>query len=326
MASIPEKDPESGYLKGILDALPDQIAVIDEHSVIEWVNNAWERFYQENGGSRDITWSGLKYLACCEHEDVSGDPEVAALIRGVRGVLDKSFDRFDFAYPCDSPAERRWFLMSVVPVTLIGPPRFVVTHRNITEEKLAQEQLKELVVTDALTGMHNRRYFNEQFDLEWRRAERNCHELSLIYFDVDFFKQINDTLGHVAGDQCLKAISTTLKRFARRPGDVAARIGGDEFAMLLANTPRHSAEQIARQIQVAIADLDIILPQDHASAHVTLSIGIATALPRRGIRQRDLLTAADDALYEAKRNGRNRISIADGAPSPDLSEASVQIR
>ena len=326
MASIPEKDPESGYLKGILDALPDQIAVIDEHSVIEWVNNAWERFYQENGGSHCVTWAGLKYLACCEHEDMSDDPDVAALIRGLRGVLNKTSDRFDFAYPCDSPAERRWFLMSVVPIALKGPSRFVVTHRNITEEKLAQEQLKELVVTDALTGIHNRRYFNEQFDLEWRRGERNRHELSLIYFDIDFFKEINDSLGHVAGDQCLKSISTTLKRFARRPGDVAARIGGDEFAMLLANTPRHFAEKIAQQIQVAIADLDIILPQDHASAHVTLSIGIATALPRRGIRQRDLLTAADDALYEAKRNGRNCIFVAEEAPSPGLPEASVRTR
>lgn len=315
-------DSDSGYLKSVLDALPDQIAVINDSSIIEWVNGAWDRFYLENGGSPDTTWSGLNYLACCQHDSLSEESEISTLIHGVRSVLTQSSNRFDFAYPCDSPTERRWFMMSVVPMALEGSPRFVVTHRNITQEKLAQEQLKELAVTDALTGIHNRRYFNEQLDLEWRRGERNRHELSLIYFDIDFFKQINDTFGHVAGDQCLTAVSATLKHYARRPGDVAARIGGDELALLLPNTSRYSAETIAQRIQSEVAELDMVLPLGNSSAPVTLSIGIASMLPQRGTSQCDLLVAADDALYNAKRNGRNRISIASEGLPLDLHKVS----
>ncbi len=303
-------DSDSGYLKSVLDALPDQIAVINDSSIIEWVNGAWNRFYLENGGAPDTTWSGLSYLACCEHASLSEESDISPLVHGVRSVLNKSSNRFDFAYPCDSPTERRWFMMSVVPMALEGSPRFVVTHRNITQEKLAQERLKKLAVTDALTGINNRRYFNEQLDLEWRRGERNRHELSLIFFDIDFFKQINDTFGHVAGDQCLTAISAAVKHYARRPGDVAARIGGDELALLLANTSRCAAQTIAQRIQSEVAELKINSPRGYSSAAVTLSIGIASMLPQRGTGQRDLLVAADNALYDAKHNGRNRISIA----------------
>ena len=141
-------------------------------------------------------------------------------------------------------------MMRVRPLDWKGSRQFVVSHQNITEGKLIEEQIHELSVLDALTEISNRRYFNYFLDEEWRRAQRFQHPVSLILFDIDCFKPFNDNYGHMAGDECLKKISAALNEFARRPGDLAARYGGEEFAIILGNTDAEGATKIAKEVVV----------------------------------------------------------------------------
>jgi diguanylate cyclase (GGDEF)-like protein len=175
--------------------------------------------------------------------------------------------------------------------------------------KRLNDQLKRLAVLDDLTGIPNRRYFNQLVRKEWGRAAREETPLSLILIDVDVFKAYNDRYGHPAGDACLARVAGALNRVTRRPGDAIARYGGEEFAVLLANTAADGATVVAEKLRNAVEGLGL----EHAgSAHrvVTISLGIATAIPdRRGSPDR-LMGAADRALYDAKAGGRNRFGFA----------------
>ncbi|HKA07164.1 MAG TPA: diguanylate cyclase [Gemmataceae bacterium] len=175
--------------------------------------------------------------------------------------------------------------------------------------KRLNDQLKRLAVLDDLTGVPNRRFFNQLVRKEWGRAAREETPLSLILIDVDVFKAYNDRYGHPAGDACLARVAGALNRVTRRPGDAIARYGGEEFAVLLANTAADGAAVVAEKLRGAVEGLGL---EHFESAHrvVTISLGVATAVPnRRGSPDR-LMGAADRALYEAKAGGRNRVGIA----------------
>lgn len=182
----------------------------------------------------------------------------------------------------------------------------VETLRDMSSQKKAQTQLEFLATCDGLTGIANRRSFDEKLSAEWRRECRDSLPLALIMIDVDHFKLFNDTYGHQMGDKCLRKISEILTEAVRRPSDLVARYGGEEFALILPSIDMEGAEIVASRIRDGIARLAIV----HSSGEggqVTVSIGIATAFPRKGMKQESLLLSADNALYSAKRNGRNRI-------------------
>ncbi|WP_417684721.1 GGDEF domain-containing protein [Roseibium sp.] len=189
----------------------------------------------------------------------------------------------------------------------------VVTLRDISVQKDLEEKLEELARTDSLTGLANRRTFDEILQREWAIARREGHPLSLIKADLDHFKKLNDQYGHHSGDECLQAIGQLLSTTARRPADVVARYGGEEFALVLPNTHAQGAQTLAAYLQKAVEDLNI--PNegnpDHG-ARVTASFGVATIRwpsDRTAIdydrNHSDLLKAADSALYAAKSSGRN---------------------
>lgn len=172
----------------------------------------------------------------------------------------------------------------------------------------ANRHLSQLAETDSLTGLANRRIFDERLALEWARAERDCRSLSLILIDVDFFKRYNDHYGHPAGDSCLTEIAEVLKRSARRVSDLAARIGGEEFALLLPGTGGEGAEMIAERLRQQVLALGI----EHADSPlglVTISLGVASTRPHASTAETrsHLVKTADVALYEAKGGGRNRL-------------------
>lgn len=146
-------------------------------------------------------------------------------------------------------------------------------------EKLAQE-LYQLSTVDASTSITNRRGFNEALDQEWLRAKRSNTQLTLLMIDVDFFKTFNDSLGHLAGDDCLRLIASTLTHHARRAGEVIARYGGEEFAILLPNTTGPDGVQIAESICESVAALNIEHPASGIAEKVTVSIGVYGATPR----------------------------------------------
>jgi diguanylate cyclase (GGDEF)-like protein len=177
-------------------------------------------------------------------------------------------------------------------------------------------ELERLATADALTGIANRRAFEEALDQEWRRTLRHRTPLCLILIDVDFFKRFNDTYGHVAGDQCLRAVAQALAGNARRAGEMAARYGGEEFAVLLPHTDLDDAHRLAQRICEAVRQLGIPHRQSEVASHVTISAGVASALlvlagelpvEAEHASPTLLVKAADQALYGAKAAGRNQV-------------------
>jgi diguanylate cyclase (GGDEF)-like protein len=193
-----------------------------------------------------------------------------------------------------------------------GAIRFASQTRALEEanEHLARaiETLHLISAQDGLTGIANRRHFDETLEREWRRAARSRRPLSLLMLDIDYFKLFNDTEGHQAGDDCIRKVAGTLAETLHRAGDMVARYGGEEFAVLLPETDAEHALQVAETLRSRIEALRL----PHAASPlgtVTASLGVATAVPPRdGSSCGDFVRIADAALYDAKRLGRNRVS------------------
>jgi diguanylate cyclase (GGDEF)-like protein len=177
------------------------------------------------------------------------------------------------------------------------------------ELQRAHQRLTELASTDGLTGLANRRRFDEHIDAEWRRSMRTGEGIALLTFDVDHFKKFNDRYGHLEGDTCLIEVAGAIAAAARRPPDLAARTGGEEFALVLPGASLPDAAGAAERIRAAVAALEIA-HTDGQDGRVTVSIGVAATTPRPGDNVRTLMRAADAALYRAKRGGRNQV-VAD---------------
>ena len=190
-------------------------------------------------------------------------------------------------------------------------------HLDRTVESLerANEALAKLSRTDELTGLANRRCFDEKLESEWQRHRRDRKPISLVLGDVDFFKHFNDLYGHQAGDECLSAVGAALRRLVKRPADLAARYGGEEFVMVLPSTHAEGARHLAELARAEVEHLSVA----RASGGVTLSIGVATLVPGTGPAT-DLTRLADEALYLAKSKGRNRVVVAPLARSHSASE------
>nr|WP_320049728.1 diguanylate cyclase [uncultured Desulfuromonas sp.] len=168
-------------------------------------------------------------------------------------------------------------------------------------------ELQQAAMTDSLTGVWNRRRFDEQLMHEWRIALRQSHPVSLLMIDIDHFKIYNDTYGHQDGDQCLQTIAETIQSQVKREADLVARYGGEEFVAILPGVPGEGAERVAEQIQSAIQALAIANIDAPKTSIITVSIGYATMIPQPGQECAELIHAADQALYQAKKAGRNCI-------------------
>jgi diguanylate cyclase (GGDEF)-like protein len=164
--------------------------------------------------------------------------------------------------------------------------------------------------TDSLTGLANRRYFDEVLDKEVYRYKRSGSPLSLIMLDVDYFKKYNDTYGHLAGDNCLRLIGTTLKTVAGRIADSTARYGGEEFVALLPDTDLEGASALAERIRTAVETLAIPHSASSISKNVTVSLGVATMHTELLSSPEQFIGLADEAMYDAKKGGRNRVCLS----------------
>jgi diguanylate cyclase (GGDEF)-like protein len=181
--------------------------------------------------------------------------------------------------------------------------------RNHLELKRYRDSLKELSALDGLTGIANRRRFDECLDYEWKRSRRTQTPISLLMLDIDFFKSFNDHYGHLAGDDCLKRVAGTLSKAARRPADLPARYGGEEFAILLPETDAAGAILVAESFQEMMKSQNIPHEYSTTAHRVTLSIGVATIIPGDSQICSQIIKSADESLYAAKQNGRNRIEV-----------------
>jgi len=187
---------------------------------------------------------------------------------------------------------------------------FVLVMRDVTERKLLEEKLSKLAMTDGLTGVANRRAFDEALEREWKRTLRHGTQISLLLLDIDHFKQFNDQYGHQVGDDCLRAVAQAAAG-AVRATDMVARYGGEEIALILPQVDVAGARETAEKVRSVIAGLRVPHSENpEGGGWVTVSIGAATALARVGGTMRmpeGLLQAADHALYKAKHGGRNRV-------------------
>jgi diguanylate cyclase (GGDEF)-like protein/PAS domain S-box-containing protein len=184
----------------------------------------------------------------------------------------------------------------------------VAVSRDMTEHKDLENKLAALATSDGLTGLANRRHFDERLLDEWARAKRDGTPLSLLLIDVDHFKKFNDQYGHQAGDACLRSVARVLAEQAQRPADLVARYGGEEFVLLLPNTDAEGCEQVGEKVRGALHEFGMLHALNPPSKLVTVSLGGATNLPAGALAEcTSLVEAADRALYAAKDSGRDRL-------------------
>lgn len=182
---------------------------------------------------------------------------------------------------------------------------------NHVELKRLRDQLASMAVTDALTGLSNRRHMEQSLQKETARLGRTGDWLSVIMLDIDFFKQFNDTYGHPAGDRCITMVASALNRAVKRASDLSARYGGEEFACILPGADPHAAELVAQEIFLQVQSLNIPHAGSQVSPFITVSIGAASARCLPGRTAEQWVAEADRQLYRSKQTGRNRITISD---------------
>lgn len=209
--------------------------------------------------------------------------------------------------------------IQIIPLQVGGTfPRSCLLQVNdvtlsVSREKLLRNQallLREQSYFDALTGVANRRRFNEYAEDEFRRARRTSSPFSLLMIDIDHFKLYNDYYGHLEGDRCLQQVAITLARTIKRPADLLTRYGGEEFAAILPDTNREGTYIVAEGMLNEIRNLNIEHLRSPTASHITISVGAATTLPKRDESVADVIKIADRALYYAKGTGRNKITFA----------------
>lgn len=250
------------------------------------------------------------------------------MLEGVQQVLSGARDHFSIDYLCHTPTqEPTWLTLNLQPMQSSlaeQGPCFLLTLTNITHHKQVEDRISALTLTDPLTGLANRRRLEQFMRDEWSRAIRHQSSLSVMMVDADHFKQLNDSMGHAAGDDCLRQVATILQGFSNRPGDLAARYGGEEFVLVLGQTTQAEAVKIAERIRQKIMALDIRFAGHRL---MTVSIGIASLGAHHAQSAKEqpartqwlnfsedgnlLLEQADKALYVAKKQGRNRVEVYD---------------
>ncbi len=296
------------FFRSVLDSVSEQIVVIDRSGTILFVNDAWVRFGVDNNCKIEPgQWMSCNYLDVCDRSSKRGETFGGNAAAGIRKVIDRSMDVFNIEYPCHSPYEKRWFVMSVTPLNMGPEAYYAISHANITERKLAEEHVLNLSRIDGLTQIPNRRFFDQFLSEEWKRCNRLGSPISLALLDIDHFKLLNDTYGHPYGDDCLIRIGEILNNVKKRPTDMFARYGGEEFAMIFGNSSADQALVPVSKILNEIGQLSIPNEKSPTRPTVSVSVGLVTMFPGEENTEQELIATADANLYKAKHAGRNQI-------------------
>lgn len=304
--------------KHLFDSQPEHIALVDESGCICSVNAAWKKYGQANNADSEKSGIGINYLDVCRQPGAITDKHAIAVVQGITRINSGNIPFFSHEYPCHSPDENYWFLTRCWPLIWDEHKYTVVAHQNVTKQVAQREALRQQSLTDPLTKLANRRHFESFLHHQWRRDMRNRTPLSVILIDLDYFKQFNDRHGHITGDECLRHIGQLLHRQVNRPDDLAVRYGGEEFILVLGNTPIDDAMMIANKIRIEVSAMEIPISGSGTGAkkiatttvsEVTASLGVASIVPNRGTSESWLLELVDEALYVAKREGRNKVTF-----------------
>lgn len=314
-----EESLSSPIFLQVIDALGIGVMVFDEHKrLVVW--NQW--LAKHSGLAADQvcgkTFEQLFANLCGSRVD---NAISNALSQGFPAFLSQSLNRSPFdlyarsshslstsliqqsinVVPLKSDSGQRYAMLQVSDVT-------ATVQRETALRRQAEEQTQSSH-QDALTGIANRRRFNEKLEQEFSHCQQEISPLSLLMLDIDYFRRYNDKFGRQQGDQCLSQIARKIKLSLRKPADLVARYGGEEFAVILPDTDSNNARKYAERLMVMIAELALPHPTSDVSEQVTLSIGIATQDHHLAGDPTSLIMAADLALYRAKQQGRARIAL-----------------
>ena len=211
-----------------------------------------------------------------------------------------------YQVPLDSFA---YNALALATTNLFGGIGCYVMEHAIRSNFLEAKLLNQLVEQDGLTGLHNRRSFDQYIERIWRQGRRDNGVLAVLLVDIDYFKSFNDLYGHQAGDDCLRRVAKSLATAARRPFDLVARYGGEEFVIVIYDPPRDYIQRLPEQLRITISRMGIPHVGSDVAEHLTVSIGAAIAVPVEGRSYEGLIQMADEALYAAKDGGRNRVIV-----------------
>jgi diguanylate cyclase (GGDEF)-like protein len=291
-----------GELQGFVVGLYDIDAIFGDV-----LDNAW---------SWDVTNS-------ISLEDNSGQGDAKTLISDQPGSDIVEDKRFEYTKQLAPVADLQWFLVgkpsnsyfkknrTLFPYMLsVGIMLFAfMIEAYLGVLRRVDKELQDAALVDGLTRISNRRKFFEQLNKEWPRAQRFFRPVTIVISDVDNFKKYNDIYGHVRGDRCLHDVAQALQKCIHRPGDLVARYGGEEFSIILPETTLEAAKEVAEKCRMAVQNLAIEHTGNANYGVVTISLGIACAVPEDGLHYGDLIEMADQALYESKEKGRNCVSL-----------------
>lgn len=239
----------------------------------------------------------------------------AAASLSIKPIFSKAYIAvilFPAAIACLFTDELKYFMLIYI---ILGVYFFLLSKRFYTEYsqsfiienelKTKQKLLETLTITDTLTGVHNRQYFDNTLDMQWSLASRSQAHLSILFLDLDFFKKVNDVYGHLVGDTALCHAANIFKEESKRKSDMVARYGGEEFAIILPSTHYQDAYKLAERIRTRIENSPVIHGEN--SINITVSIGVNSTIPNNKSNCTEFLDHADQALYQAKAQGRNRV-------------------
>jgi two-component system chemotaxis family response regulator WspR len=298
---VDEEDMEFHYCqepaKAIAIACDIQPTIILQDLVLPDIDGmTLVRFYRGNDATKDIP-----IIVLSSKEDPIVKKE--AFQHGANDYLVKLPDKIELIARIRSHAKQ--YLLQ-----LERNAAFFALREMQKQLQKTNSELERISSLDGLTGIANRRAFDETLEKEWKRALRENTLLTLILIDIDYFKPYNDSYGHLQGDECLTQVAQALENTATRPTDLLARYGGEEFVLIAPMTNEAGAKQLAEYLQRAVNDLEIEHKFSKVSGHITISQGIVTLMPTESLTITDLIDMADKALYEAKEKGRNQYVVA----------------
>ncbi len=295
------------FLREAFDTLEDNICIIDTLGEIVFVNKSWVEFGSNNDLQLERSkWIGMNYLNVCQSATES-DLLAKSVYNGIQDILGGSSEYLECEYPCHSPEELRWFIVSVKPMYFGQTQYLIICHHDITRRKLAEDEVSRLASTDFLTGALTRTKFDEVVGLLWKRSCEESSKLCIAMIDLDDFKKVNDNFGHIFGDECLRHVGSLIQAQLPNCEDIYfARFGGEEF-ILISTLPFKIMNNVMSKIRKTISSTKVFSETIASPPKLTVSAGLVELKPSNDENLNKAISVADGFLYQAKKEGKNRI-------------------